>query len=212
MCCKIFHLRSFKITTVNWVRYRSVIPVDDNQNFLGMMTNVLKYRVVDKISSKVTGSSPSRLSWRNVSKYANLKSGTSAFALDWNNLLSAQSLISFWQNRLLPMPAFRVTRTDSGCFPSVGMKISWELLICFPLIWPYWRRRSFRFTSRSLTGFLPCCMRMLVNMWSVLILDMVGEAWAKYSVWLFIDSFNASEYSATAGKKTVTCIYFHKPS
>ena len=24
MCCKIFHLRSFKITTVNWVRYRSV--------------------------------------------------------------------------------------------------------------------------------------------------------------------------------------------
>ena len=136
MYCKIFHLRSFKITTVNWVRYRSVIPVDDNQNFLGMMTNVLKYRVVDKISSKVTGSSPSRLSWRNVSKYANLKSGTSAFALDWNNLLSAQSLISFWQNRLF---------TDA-CLSSDKNRL-WV----FPIGWDENFLRAFNLLSTDLT-------------------------------------------------------------
>ena len=48
-----------------------------------------------------------------------------------------------------------------------------------------------------------------MNMSSVLTLDLVGEARAWNSVWLFIDAFNAFVYAATAEKKTQTCINFH---
>ena len=133
-----------------------------------------------KISLKVTGSFSKRFNWRKVSKYANLKFGTLAFVFTWNNLSSAQSRISFWENSVLPIPAFPVRRIDLGLLSSslLPTNISWQCLTRWvSLTWPYRRRDSFLFKwESSSTGFLPCCIRRLVNMSSVLTLEMVEEA------------------------------------
>ena len=160
-----------------------------------------------KISFKLTGSSPSKFNWRNVNKKANLKSGSCAgFVWDWNNLLPAQSRINFWQNSVLPIPAFPVTRTVLGFFLSwqsaSEMKMSWQCVTGFPLTWPYcWRCFPLPISGSS-TGFLPCCIRRLVYVSSILTLVEVGEATLWNSVWVFIDFFNAFVYASTAEKET----------
>ena len=159
-----------------------------------------------KISLKVTRSSPSEFNWRKVSKYANFKSGSCKFACVSNNMLLAQSRINFWKNSVLPIPAFPVTKTDLGIFTTLRsvsqMKISWLCLTGSPLTRPYWRKRSFLFISWSSIGFLPCCMRRLVYMSSVLAFFMVGEGKVWNSVRLFTDAFSAFVYAATAENKT----------
>ena len=166
-----------------------------------------------RISLKVTRSSPSKFSWRKVSKYAKLKSGTFRLLWGWNNLFSAQSRIKFWQKTVFPIPAFPVIIKDLGFISSLrslsDRKISWECSTGFPFTWPYRWSCSPLSISRSSTGFLPCCIRRLVNMSSVLtFLDEVGEATLRNSVCFLIDSFNAFVYAEAAEEETKSCVNF----